>query len=187
MQPTELFYPVDDNTVSVGNSSKRFSTLFIASGAISTSDERAKKNITKIDDPALDAWKEIQWVQYQFIDAIEYKGINARIHSGVIAQHIKSIFEKHGLDATRYGLLCYDKWDEVYEDVEVIDTPEIYDDDGNYTAQTSHIERRLITPAGDRYSGRYEEALVMEAAYQRRRADRIEARLAALETKLGVV
>ena len=187
LQPTELFYPVDDNTVSVGNSSNRFSTLFIASGAISTSDERAKKNITKIDDSALDAWKEIQWVQYQFIDAIEYKGINARIHSGVIAQHIKSIFEKHGLDATRYGLLCYDKWDEVYEDVEVIDTPEIYDDDGNYTAQTSHIERRLITPAGDRYSVRYEEALVMEAAYQRRRADRIEARIAALEAKLGIV
>ena len=31
------------------------------------------------------------------------------------------------------------------------------------------------------------ELLCLEAAYQRRRAERIEARLAALETKLGVV
>ena len=37
---------------------------------------------------------------------------------------------------------------------------------------------------GDRYALRYEECLCLEAAYQRRRADRIEARLAALEARV---
>ena len=56
-------------------------------------------------------------------------------------------------------------------------------------------ETRTVTPArpaGKKFSIRYEEALVLEAAYQRRRADRLEtghaalaARLAAIEAKLA--
>ena len=57
------------------------------------------------------------------------------------------------------------------------------DEEGNiikhiYVQTQPHIE------AGDMYSLRYEEALAMEAAYQRRRASRAEARLAALEQRL---
>ena len=47
--------------------------------------------------------------------------------------------------------------------------------------EVSHVE---ITEAGDLYSLRYEECFAVEAAYQRRRADRLEARIAALENKL---
>lgn len=39
-------------------------------------------------------------------------------------------------------------------------------------------------PADNRYSLRYEECSCMEAAYQRRRADRIKARLAALKARV---
>lgn len=41
-----------------------------------------------------------------------------------------------------------------------------------------------VRPAGDAYGLRYNEILCIEAAYQRRRADRLEARIAALEEKL---
>jgi hypothetical protein len=73
-----------------------------------------------------------------------------------------------GLDAFRYGLLCYDEWDA---------TPAERDEQGNITEPAK--------PAGNRYSLRYEEALCMEAAYQRRRADRLEARIEALERAIN--
>ncbi len=83
-------------------------------------------------------------------------------------------FASEGLDAARYGLLCHDEWDDEYEDVEVIDEPESTDADGNVIPAKTHIEHRLITPAGDRYGIRYGEALALECAYQRWRLDRLE-------------
>lgn len=47
-------------------------------------------------------------------------------------------------------------------------------------------EQRLILPAGDRYSLRYEEAYALEAAYQRRIALRLSARIEVLEKHLGI-
>ena len=116
----------------------------------------------------LDAWGEVNWYQFQFLDAWQEKGNNARIHTGAIAQRIKSVFEAHNLDPFRYGLLCYDEWDA---------TPAERDEDGNITNPAQ--------PAGNRYSLRYEEALCLEAAYQRRRADRLEERIARLEQLLS--
>lgn len=117
---------------------------------------------------------------------VKKQGDAARIHSGVIAQQVVEVFEKYGLDATRYGLLCYDKWEDEYEDVEVIDTEAVLDEEGNeITPAKKHTEKRLITAAGDRYGIRYSEALCIEAAYQRRRADRLESRMSELEKKLS--
>lgn len=52
------------------------------------------------------------------------------------------------------------------------------------TPAQTHMEKRLVTAAGDRYGIRYSEALCMEAAYQRRRTERLEGRMASLETQL---
>ena len=153
-----------DNSITLGVSTNRWKQLYAATTTIATSDERLKDNITDIPDEVLDAWGEVGWYQYQFKDSIAEKGGNARIHTGAIAQRIESVFNSHGLDASRYGLLCYDSWDTI---------PAEKDDNGN-----------IITPqrpADYRYSLRYEEALCMEAAYQRRRADRLEERIARLE------
>lgn len=67
--------------------------------------------------------------------------------------------------------------------------------DGAELTPDEYQETRTVTPArpaGKKFSIRYEEALVLEAAYQRRRADRLEtghaalaARLAAIEAKLA--
>ena len=61
----------------------------------------------------------------------------------MITQRIKEVFEKHGIDPFKYGLLCYDKWEKRYEGEDTLEE-------------------------GDLYSIRYEEALCLEAAYHRR-------------------
>lgn len=120
------------------------------------SDERLKTHLSAVPDAVLDAWEEVCWGQFRFLDAVERKGDAARLHLGLIAQRVKAVFEKRGLDACAYGILCHEEH-EVAED----------------------------GSASDLWMVRYEEALAMEAACQRRRADRLEARIAALEERLN--
>ena len=185
INPAGLF-PKYDNKMSLGHPSTRYTQVYVAASAIATSDEREKQNIETYPDNVLDAWGEVELRQFLFNDAVEKKGEAARIHSGVIAQQVVAVFEKHGLDATRYGLLCYDEWGDEYETVEVEDAPAVLDSEGNEVAPAkTHMEKRLVTAAGDRYGIRYSEALCIEAAYQRRRADRLETRMLELEKKLS--
>ncbi len=162
------FIPTNDNSYNLGSSSKRWKQLFAGTTTIATSDERLKQGIESVPDTVLDAWGEVEFYRYKFNDAVEEKGFAAaRYHTGVVAQRIMRVFAEHGLNAFDYGLLCYDEWEAKAADV---------DESG-----------KIIRPAqeaGNRYAVRYEECLCMEAAYQRRRAERIEARLAALEARL---
>lgn len=171
-------YPYLDYKYSLGLGAKRFSQIYAQTGTIETSDERAKTSIVSPDDSLMRAWGKVGFKVFQFKDAVEKKGADARLHVGVIAQEVKAAFESEGLDASRYGLFCHDAWEDEYEDVTVVDQPEVTDDDGNITTpEVSHVEKRLVTAAGDRYGIRYEEALALECAYQRWRLAQIEARL----------
>jgi len=143
-----------DDTSQLGSSNYRWKEVYAANGTINTSDERVKDNIESIPDEVLDAWGDVEWVQYQFKDAIKNKDKAARIHIGLIAQRIIKVFAEHGLDAMRYGVVCYDAW-EADENI----------------------------PAGELYGLRYEEALCLESAYQRRELKRLAERIEALETK----
>lgn len=180
----KAFRPVQDGDVSLGSASGKWSNVYASTGSINTSDERAKQNIVEPEESLMSAWSKVNFKVFQFKDAVEKKGADARLHVGVIAQQVIEAFASEGLDATRYGLLCYDKWDDEYEDVEVVDAPEIVAEDGTVTHAQTHIERRLVTPAGDRYGIRYEEALALEAAYQRWRMDKLEAALIEKGVKL---
>lgn len=171
-------HPGTDNSTTLGRNSNRWSVVYAGTTSISTSDERTKSNIVSPDEALMRAWGKVNFKIFQFKDAFERKGKDARLHCGVIAQQVIEAFKSEGLDATRYGLLCYDKWEDEYEDVEVVDTPEVVDADGNVTPAKTHIETKLVTKAGDRYGIRYEEALALEAAYKRWRLDKIEATLA---------
>ena len=92
------------------------------------------------------------------------------IHNGLIAQRIDNVFKKRGLDISKYGLFCHD---------EITALPEMHDDDGKITQKARE--------ASDRYSLRYEEALCMEAAYQRRENQRLKDRVSELENKLSQI
>lgn len=156
------FNPSIDNNVDLGLPSNRFKTIYAGTGAINTSDERHKQQINMIDDVVLDAWSEVNYSQYKFNDAVQEKGEEARWHIGVVAQEIERTFNNHGLSAFDYGIICYDEWNEVF------------DNEGNQ-----------IRSAGNIYSIRPNECLMLEAALQRRVTKRIESQLAILNNKLN--
>lgn len=171
--------PADDGEYSCGQASYRWSELFASTGTINTSDSRCKTNISNPSEALIKAWNNVNFKVFQFIDAVEKKGSDkARLHLGAIAQEVKSAFEAQGLNAFDYGLLCYDEWEDEYEDIEVIDQEEVLDKEGNViTPRQSHIEKKKVLEAGNRYGLRYEECLVLEAVCQRARADKLENKL----------
>lgn len=182
------FGPGEDNQRSCGFAPNRWTQVFAVTDAISTSDQNEKQSIEAYPDAVLDAWGDVQFRQFLFNDAVKKKGNAARIHAGVIAQQVVQVFKDKGLDASHYGLLCYDEWPDEYENVEVMDAPAVLDESGNeVTPAQVHTEKRLVTKAGRRYGIRYSEALCIEAAYQRRRAQRLEESVSALETRIAAL
>lgn len=157
-----------DNTHNIGAGYSRVKEIYAANSVINTSDGREKTSPLVIDDAALDAWGDVQIICYRWLESIAKKGEDyARWHFGVIAQQVRDAFTAHGIDGTRYGLLCYDEWES---------KPEVLDDEGNVLD--------VSRDAGSRWGIRADQCLFMEAAYQRRRAEKIEKRVAALEEKL---
>lgn len=154
--------PDSTNTYALGSASQAWSGGFTQSAFTVVSDARDKTEPLNISDALLDAWSEVDFVQFQYLDRIEEKGADsARWHFGIIAQRAKEAFERHGIDAHRYGFLCFDSWDDVYE-------------------EDANGSRKLITPAGSRYGIRYEEVLILEAALMRRTIKRMQEALAVM-------
>ena len=143
--------PGTNNASDIGNASRRVREIFAVNGTINTSDRDSKRDIGVIPDEWLDAWADVEWVRFKFKEAVTDKGEGARWHVGLVAQQVMEAFEAHGLDAFELGLLCFDEWGDEF------------DEDGNE-----------IVSAGSSYGVRYSEAEAMEAAYQRRRLDRLE-------------
>lgn len=180
---TELpsFRPITDSGMRIGSGAFRWSQIFSATAAINTSDAREKTSVTDPNEALMRAWGKVDFKSFQFTDAVGQKGEEARIHFGVIAQQVADAFASEGLDARRYALFCYDKWDDEYEDVKVVDAEAVLDEDGNeVTPAVTHIEKVLVTPAGDRYGIRYSEALALECAYQRWRLSKLEEKMASI-------
>lgn len=150
--------PLTDNARTLGTAGQRWSVVYAATGAINTSDARAKRDIGAVDDALIDAWGDVGWRVFRFADAWQAKGEAARWHVGLIAQEVRETIDARLGEgaAVRLGLLCHDEWDAEA------------DGDGG-----------VVRPAGDRWGLRYEEIFALEAAWQRRRIDRIEALLEA--------
>jgi len=153
-----------------GTGGYRWGQIYSTSSTISTSDERQKCEISSIPDEILDAWETCEFYQYKMIDSVNKKGNSARYHTGMIAQRLKAKFNDAEEYLDKYGLFCYDEWDAVAAKK---------DENGNITEPAMD--------AGNEYSIRYEEALCMEAAYQRRENARLKARIASLEDRLAAL
>ena len=126
-----------DNSKSCGLATNRWSVVYAGTGTINTSDERLKQDIESLSDAELRVAKSLKGLvkKFRFKDAVQTKGDDARIHVGVIAQEVIAAFQAEGLDPMRYGIVCYDQWDDTDE-----------------------------APAGDRYGVRYEELLAFVIA-----------------------
>lgn len=251
--------PTTDEASNVGAVALRVEDTFQVNAATVTSDAREKQDVLPIDDALLDAWADVSPTAFRWISSVSAKGDGARVHHGYLAQQVRDALDAHGVDGTRYGLLCYDEWGDQYEpDSDAIEAAaaetraprqalkamaaageafaeasteatkayahlqaalakgkakriakaeqryaealtveaEAYAEVEALGSEEDALDARLLAEAalasaqeltvlslaaGDRWGLRYTEALIVEAAYQRRRSDRIEARLGALE------
>ena len=158
--------PCVNNQMNLGSGQHTFANTYLNASPTILSDAREKTDISNVPDAVLDAWGEVNWEQFRMVSAVEEKGLNARTHTGLVAQRIDEVFRRHGLDACKYGLLCHDSWEA---------RPEQMNEKGEVVFEA--------VEAGDKWSVRYEEALAMEATYQRREVARLRQRLEALEAK----
>ena len=127
------------------------------------SDQRLKQQITEIDDKLLDAWEDVDLVQFKYNDAVDQKGKDkARLHTGFVVQQIDNACKKHGVDISEYGLYCHEEYPQETEEVEVEQA------DGTKTKETKVKETKVIREASEHYSLRYTEALIVECAYLRK-------------------
>lgn len=131
-------YPGTDNTYKLGLSSNRWSEVFAGNGTINTSDGREKQDIETLNDAERQVAVALKGLvkKYRFKNAVSEKGNDARIHVGVVAQEVIAAFASEGLDANRYGLLCYDEWEEELDENE-----------------------NVVKAAGNRYGIRYDQLL----------------------------
>ena len=135
-----------------------------------TSDQRLKQQITEIDDKLLDAWEDVDLVQFKYNDAVDQKGDIARLHTGYVVQQIDEACKSHNLDISAYGLYCHEEYPEETEEVEVEQA------DGTKTKET-----KVIREASEHYSLRYTEVYAVECMYLRRCIKQLTARIAELE------
>ena len=135
------------------------------------SDQRLKQQIAEIDDKLLDAWEDVDLVQFKYNDAVSEKGKDkARLHTGFVVQQIDSACKSHGVDVSQYGLYCHEEYPQETEEVEVEQK------DGTKTK-----ERKVIREASEHYSLRYTEVYAVECMYLRRCIARLTARIEELE------
>ena len=135
-----------------------------------TSDQRLKQQITEIDDKLLDAWQDVDLVQFKYNDAVDTKKDKARLHTGYVVQQIDSACKSHGVDISEYGLYCHEEYPEETEEVEVEQK------DGTKVKET-----KVIREASEHYSLRYTEVYAVECMYLRRCIKQLTARIEQLE------
>jgi hypothetical protein len=159
--------PSTDNNRSLGEAAKRYSVVYAGTGTINTSDGREKGNLRDFTTQEIQCAKDLSKNVsiYQWLESIEQKGAdNARLHVGMYVQDAISVFESHNLDPMRYGLICYDSWeDEFIEHPAQYEQVEIIDNEGNGTGEYKNGQlikeawTEQVQHAGDRYGFRYDQ------------------------------
>lgn len=99
---------------------------------------------------------------------------------------LKDDEQNAGWTQSEFGLMCYDEWQDEYEDVVEYREVEGTDESGNAFVDVESFitgAKKLIRKAGSRYGIRYEEALILETALMRKTIDRIENKLYEIEIK----
>lgn len=177
--------PLAANTYTCGTAALPWSGGFTQSAFTVTSDERRKEDIAPIPDEVLDAWAEVEYLQFRLRDRVAEKGDDARIHTGVIAQRVRDVFLAHNIDPYAYGVLGLDKWDA--SEAEYMTWEEERDADGNVVKEAGS---ELVVPAieaGELYTVRYQEADALSLALLKRENAKKDLALADLSQRLSII
>lgn len=132
------FRPATNGTRDLGNVNFRWQQLYAATTTIATSDATTKQDVEEISEAEARVALVCKGLmrKFRFIDAVEKKGEDARIHFGIMAQDLQAAFADEGLDAARYAMFCSDTWFE--EDIVIPArdaVEEVLDDEGNVTTE----------------------------------------------------
>lgn len=105
--------PITDNGTSCGTAGRRWSEVFAGNATINTSDERLKQDVAELTAAEAAVAQALKGLirTFRWKDAVAEKGDAARIHVGVVAQHVIAAFEAQGLDPFRYAMVCHDAWE----------------------------------------------------------------------------
>ncbi len=115
-----------DNTHDIGASSVRWDDIYATNSVIQTSDANEKQDVAELDEAEKRVATAAKGLirKFRWIDSVEEKGDDARIHLGIIAQDLKAAFEAEGLDPGRYAMFISSTWweaDETYTDDEGVE------------------------------------------------------------------
>ena len=178
-----------NDEIDLGTSAAAYKEIFSQQGTINTSDENEKQQIASLTDAEIAAATAISklFKTYKWNKAVASKGENARIHSGMIAQHVQQAMTDAGLDASKYGFFCSDTWWEKEIEVAAIEA----DEENNIDAEDAYSYVEQYYSSDDAPEGatqrtklalRYNELLAFIGAANEQRLTSIEARLTALES-----
>lgn len=160
--------PTSNDVCNLGRTVAKWKEIWCTQSSInSSSDERQKQQIKPIDNALLDAWENVNPIEFKWNDAVAKKGDNARVHTGYIAQNIQQALTENGVNPNDYGLFLYDEWGEEQEEK---------DEQGNII--------KPYKPSGNAYGLRYTEALIVECAYLRKKNKDLQEQLNALSERL---
>ena len=141
-----------DNAIDVGHSSFRFDDIYATNGTIQTSDRNEKQDIEELSEAEQRVAIACKGLlrKFRWIDAVEKKGDDARIHFGIIAQDLQDAFTAEGLDAGRYAMFISSTWYEKQTPVDAVEAVEAV------------YETVVTTPAAEAQEAVMGERQVME-------------------------
>lgn len=148
LQPIDEDGAIDDNAHSLGQQYARWAKIYLASNPIVSSDRSLKQDIEDLNDAERRVAVACKGMlkKYRYIQSVEEKGDDARIHIGIIAQDLQQAFIDEGLDPTKYALFCSDT---------------AYEHEGSIYSQEEAPENAV---AVTRLSVRYEQLLAFIVA-----------------------
>ena len=119
-----------DNTLDLGYPTLRWNDIYATNGTIQTSDRNEKQDIAELSDAEQRVALACKGLlrKFRWIDAVEAKGDDARIHFGIIAQDLQAAFEAEGLDAGRYAMFMSNTWWETQTEVAAVEAVEATED-----------------------------------------------------------
>ena len=181
---------LSDNTNDLGAQVWRFNDAYITNGVTTGSDQNEKQQIQLLTDSEIAVAKRISkgFKTFKWNSAVEEKGDNARIHTGVIAQDVQQAFADEGLDAGNYAFFMSNTYWE--KEISVDAVAEELDEEGNVIVEGkdayTYIDKKEEATEGyterTRLGIRYPELLSFVSSAFEQRLTNIETRLTALET-----
>lgn len=140
---------IADNLHDMGYAGSRFDDIYATNGTIQTSDRNEKQDIEALSDAEQRVAVAAKGLlrKFRWIDSVEEKGDDARIHFGIIAQDLQDAFTAEGLDAGRYAMFISSTWWESTEVIPAVEAQEaVVDEEGNVVEEAveAQEERTVV-------------------------------------------